>query len=212
MSRLQQDCTEIHLFRHGETEWNRVGKMQGHLNSPLSPEGVKQAVDARKKIEGLQFDYAYSSSSGRALETISLLLGDRELAAVPLDDLREINLGVWEGFAAEEVKRRYPLQYNAFWSKPEEYDPVCGGESFDQVCSRATSVMDDLFQRHPGKRLLVVSHAAFLKTYLCYITGLGHKAIWQEPRAVNLAYSVVKKRGSNLPQVSIFCDCEWKQA
>jgi broad specificity phosphatase PhoE len=211
VSVLQQDCTEIHLFRHGETVWNRVGKMQGHLNSPLSPVGVKQAVDARKKIEGLPFDYAYSSSSGRALETISLLLDDCEFPVVPLDDLREINLGVWEGVAVEEVKRRYPLQHHAFWSKPEEYIPVSGGESFDEVCSRAVSVMDELFHLHPGKRLLVVSHAAFLKTYLCHITGLGNKAIWQEPKAVNLAYSVIRKNGSEKPTVAKFCDRVWKQ-
>lgn len=210
MSGLQQDCTEIHLFRHGETLWNRVGKMQGHLNSPLSSDGVQQAVEARKKIKGLQFDYAYSSSSGRALETLRLLLDDRDLSVVQLDGLREINLGEWEGVSGEEVKRRFPARHHAFWNSPAEYVPG-SGESFDELCSRAVSVMDELFLRHAGKRLLIVSHAAFLKTYLCHITGLGHEAIWQEPKPLNLAYSVIRKNGSQPVEVTLFCDHVWNK-
>lgn len=205
MESLEQICTEIHLFRHGETEWNKVGKMQGHMNSPLTADGIKQAVEARAKISGLQFDHAYSSSSGRALETMNLLLDERKLTVKQHDGLREIHLGEWEGVPAEEVKRVYSEQYYNFWHKPEEYVP-CGGESFDQVCSRAVSVMDELIQRHCGQRLLVVSHAAFLKTYLCHISGRGHEAIWQEPKALNLSYSVIRKTGSHQPKVVVFCD------
>ncbi len=183
--------------------------MQGHLNSPLTADGVQQAVAARAKIEGLHFDYAYSSSSGRALETIRLLLDDLNLSVVPLDGLREINLGEWEGVPGDEVKRLFPEQHKAFWSSPENYVPG-SGESYDDLCSRAVSVMDEIFGRHPGRRLLVVSHAAFLKTYLCHLTGLGHKAVWQEPKAVNLAYSVIRKNGSARPEVTMFCDRVWK--
>ncbi len=65
---------EIHIFRHGETEWNLEGRMQGFKDSPLTSLGKSQAVEARKKIELVDFEVAYCSTSSRAVDTAKLLL------------------------------------------------------------------------------------------------------------------------------------------
>ncbi|MEI8632726.1 histidine phosphatase family protein [Vibrio sp. PP-XX7] len=121
--------TEIHIFRHGETEWNLEGRMQGFLDSQLTTLGRQQAREAKSKLKGLRFDVAYSSTSSRAFETVQILSEDLDLQIYKDEALREINLGVWEGMLHTDVKSKYSTEHENFWSKPSEYKGV-GGENF----------------------------------------------------------------------------------
>lgn len=128
--------TKLQLFRHGQTVWNILGKLQGQQDSPLSELGRKQAHDAAEKLAGEDISAAYSSSSPRAVRTTQILLGARDLPIRQMDQLREINLGVWEGKHKEEVCRRFPVEYQAFWERPNHYQTV-DGETFHELHPRA---------------------------------------------------------------------------
>ncbi|MEE1541372.1 MAG: histidine phosphatase family protein, partial [Paludibacteraceae bacterium] len=98
--------TKIYLCRHGETEWNVVKRMQGQNNSNLTELGVSQAKALGKRLEDIDIDIIYSSSCQRALDTAMHARGNRDLQIIAEDDLREINLGNWEGLLFSEAEER----------------------------------------------------------------------------------------------------------
>jgi probable phosphoglycerate mutase len=110
--------TNIYLTRHGETEWNIEHRIQGNQNSPLTPKGIRQAHEVKESMESCSIDFAYVSPLQRARDTIDIILEDREIAPVALDNLREISLGPWEGKTREETAITHPEQHSAFWGEP----------------------------------------------------------------------------------------------
>ena len=95
------------LVRHGQSEWNSVGRMQGHADSPLTPQGRKQAQSAARKLTG--FDWIASSDLARARDTALII--SRELSIphlAPHPGLREIDVGPWQGLTRRDIDRRYP--------------------------------------------------------------------------------------------------------
>src|SRR5690554_4521335 len=88
---------KIYLTRHGQTEWNVIGKLQGWGNSNLTEKGIENAKRLSQRLKEVNFDYVYSSPQQRALDTAKLIRGDRNIEINVLDDLREIGFGSWEG-------------------------------------------------------------------------------------------------------------------
>src|SRR3712207_5098434 len=97
------------LIRHGETEWNRSGRWQGHADVPLSAEGRRQGrlLAAYLKQEGEPFAAVYASDLGRAVETAEIVARDLGVAVEPLVDLREMHIGAWSGMTTDESRTRY---------------------------------------------------------------------------------------------------------
>ena len=91
--------TTVLLIRHGETEWNLLGKFQGCTDIALSQDGIKQAEALRDRLKG-DFDYIYSSPLMRANETAKILASEYNKEVEVVQDIREINFGEWEGVVA----------------------------------------------------------------------------------------------------------------
>ena len=91
--------TTFVCIRHGESEANRLGLFAGHYNVPLTALGRRQAALTRDYLAGESFDLAVASPLLRAYETGSIALGDRAMPLLPVEGLREINGGRWEGLA-----------------------------------------------------------------------------------------------------------------
>ena len=89
------DQTRIILARHGETLWNRQQRLQGQKDSPLTSVGREQARNIREKLESIEINAAYVSSLKRAVDTIQIILEDREVEPILVDGLMEISLGPW---------------------------------------------------------------------------------------------------------------------
>src|SRR2546428_7625300 len=105
----------IYLVRHGETPWNRVGRQQGHLDSPLTPKGIEQARAAgralRRALPDVHTVGIETSPLGRARQTATILrdeLGLEESALVVAPLLIEANFGVWQGLTHAEIDAQYP--------------------------------------------------------------------------------------------------------
>ena len=133
----------IYLVRHGETTWNRVGRQQGRLDSPLTPKGIEQARATgralRRVLPDLDTVCIETSPLGRARQTASILcdeLGLDESALVIAPLLIEANFGAWQGLTHAEIEALYPGARQAREADKWHY-VVPGGESYALVDARA---------------------------------------------------------------------------
>ncbi|MFD0871615.1 histidine phosphatase family protein [Paenibacillus residui] len=172
--------TKIYLVRHGQTEWNVKHKFQGHQDSPLTDMGIKQAQWLEEAIRNEQIDMIYSSSSLRARRTAEIIRGTREIDIIESDDLREINLGIWEGRTQDEVKELYLEAFNDFWDNPEKFK-VENSETFRQVSDRAINMMRQTVNDNQGKSILIVTHTVVVKLIMAYFEGRPMKELWIPP-------------------------------
>jgi len=200
--------TEIHIFRHGETQWNIESRIQGFKDSPLTERGKSQAIAARSKIKGIDFDIAYCSTSSRAIETTKLLLNTDQIPLHKLDDLREISMGKWEGMTHAEVKQTYPKAYSDFQNKPHHFRAE-QSESFLDLASRSVAVIQNIIKQHPDKEILIVSHGTLIKTLLTSLASRSLNELWEGPYAHNLCHSILIKEKSNDIVIKQYCDEVW---
>ncbi|WP_336046721.1 histidine phosphatase family protein [Solibacillus ferritrahens] len=160
----------LYLVRHGQTEWNIQKRMQGWKDSALTEQGVNNAIALGKRLEGVEFVAAYSSTSERTIETAKLIIGERNLPISTNENLREMYLGEWEGKTHEEIKVSYPEQYKNFGKKPALYEPA-GGETFEQLTNRAINVLNYIISEHESGNILVITHSVILKSLLMHAKG-----------------------------------------
>lgn len=173
----EADMVRLYITRHGETLWNTQKRMQGHKDSPLTEKGEHQAALLARALADVELEAIYSSSSGRTLQTSRIIVGSRNIPIIPLDSLREINLGKWEGMTSAEAEKDFPEQFKNFWEFPHLYEPV-GGEKFDDVINRISDTLELLASRHDGKNIMVVTHAAVLKTITLIVEKKELKDLW----------------------------------
>lgn len=183
--------TRLYLIRHGETLWNTQKRMQGHLDSELTDTGKRQAQLLSGALEDVEFEAVYSSSSGRTLQTAQIIAGKRGIPIIPMDSLREINLGEWEGQVFTEVEKNYPEQYKNFWESPHFYIPA-GGEEFSEVKKRIGDTLQTLISRHDGKNIMLVTHTISLKTIMMIVENKELKDLWSGAYVHPTSLSVIE--------------------
>lgn len=138
---------DILVMRHGETEWNRVGRMQGWMDSPLTDFGMAQAQQQKTLLVGLDFSLshwmAYSSPQPRALHTAAIALSGSAHNVQTDERLREIDVGDWAGLQRDVIKDRVAVQgYNC--AGPLDHYDHTPGENFDDLHSRCRAFLDHL--------------------------------------------------------------------
>lgn len=157
--------TTLLLVRHGETEWNTLGKFQGCTDIDLSEEGIKQAELLKNRLKG-EFDFIYTSPLSRALETANILAAGTNKEVTIADEIREINFGEWEGLTLREISERYPEIFKA-WRADKKESYICGGDSsIHNAASRATKCILDIVSKHNGEKIVIVAHGGIIKAGL----------------------------------------------
>jgi probable phosphoglycerate mutase len=165
--------TRLLLARHGETDWNRIGRWQGHADPPLNETGRRQAVELAERLAGDGIAAVYSSDLVRASET-ARVVGDRlGLPIVQDAGLREIDVGSWSGLTRAEVQGRFPDGF-ARWLRGEiGHD----GETREQLTERAADAALRIATRHPGEKVLVVTHGGVIRALRRQAAGEPGQAI-----------------------------------
>jgi len=157
--------TTVLLIRHGETEWNTLGKFQGCTDIALSKEGIKQAGLLKNRLNG-DFDYIYSSPLSRAFETAKILASGTDKGVVVAPEIREINFGEWEGLTVNEIAEKYPEMFKA-WRTDKTKSYICGGDSsINNASSRAEKCILDIVNKHRGGKIAIVAHGGIIKAGL----------------------------------------------
>lgn len=157
--------TKVYLVRHGETEWNKLGKFQGCIDIDLSKEGIVQAEHISKRFNG-NFDYIYTSPLKRAVQTACIIAAAKEVEPIVINELREINFGEWEGLTLEEISCKFPKEFNK-WRTDKLEGPMCGGDlSIEKASTRAKNAIKEITAKHKGKTVLIVAHGGIIKAGL----------------------------------------------
>lgn len=140
------------LWRHGQTDDNAAGRIQGHADSPLSVTGQEQARRAAPVIAGFRPDFALSSDLRRTIDTAAEFTSRTGIPVGQDKRLREMFMGDWQGYTYGEVDRRWPGQLAKWRRDPEQAPP--GGESQVEVAARAHALVEELEAAHDGTALL----------------------------------------------------------
>ena len=183
--------TRLHLFRHGETNWNAEGRIQGQLESVLTELGKHQARELQQKLLDIRFDKVFSSSSTRARQTADIALAHIDQPFVYLDSLKEIYLARWEGFLYSEIEADDPVALNAFRNIPDSFD-VDGAETFSALQNRAVSAVTQIIEQNPHQEVAIISHGAWIKSVLCHYEGRPLSQFWEPPRMHNCCHSIIE--------------------
>jgi probable phosphoglycerate mutase len=142
-------ATRLYLVRHGATELSAEDRFAGATDVLLSPEGEHQARCLSERLAQNRIDAVYASPLRRTLRTAELIAEPHGLAVTPVDGLREIDHGHWEGLRRAEVEERFGEEYAAWEADPFTFAPE-GGESGLAVLARALPALRILIERHAG--------------------------------------------------------------
>ncbi|HZS24730.1 MAG TPA: histidine phosphatase family protein [Gaiellaceae bacterium] len=158
--------TTLLLVRHGETDWNAEGKLQGHTDRPLNDFGRRQAKALADRLAGEEIHAVYASDLARARETAEILGARLGLEVVIDPDLREKNWGNWEGLTSEE---RLHVEF--------------AGESTEAHRERVLRSVHRIVAAHPGERVAVVTHGGSLRRIQAALAGaalpvIDNCAVW----------------------------------
>ena len=167
----QPPSTKVYVIRHGETEWNRAGRWQGHLDSPLTTAGIHQAQQVAQGLSGQTIDVLYSSDLGRARQTADIIGKALHLNVITEPRLREKHLGIAQGLTVKEVTERYPAEYQQLKSNDPDY-AFPEGESRRQHGKRISHCCNELVQRHPSQTILLVTHGGSLNRLFYWTQGI----------------------------------------
>ncbi len=194
---------ELHIFRHGETNWNVEGRAQSHMGSKLTKKGVKQAKVLSNKIKDIKFKKIYSSSSLRARQTSEIIWPNRHKEIIYLDILGEIFLGPWEGKLYKDIALTDPESHQNFFKKPHLFS-LKGAESFESLTDRASKAINKLYYENAGGLIALVGHGAFIKALLTKLEGKKLSEIWDPPFMHNCAHSIIQFDQNKRAQVLLY--------
>lgn len=165
--------TEFIFVRHGETDANREGILQGSMDVPLNVIGIRQAEAAAEYLKNIHFDAAFASPLKRAAQTAEIVtVANSEPVALELNDaLREWCCGKIDGLKWEDIHASYAKEARSFCF--EQIDTqMPGGESGWEFQHRVENFIRELADRFPGKRVLLVSHGGVLQRIFRLVAGV----------------------------------------
>ncbi len=160
--------TRFFIVRHGETEWNRIRRIQGASDIPLNDTGRAQAAAVAEILAAHTFDLIVSSPLSRALETATIIATRLSMPGPLIDPgIVERNYGDAEGSNSEDLASRYPAGTE-----------IPGQESREEVTKRSIQVLQDLALRHPEADILLVAHGGVIRSVVEYAApGLHNEPI-----------------------------------
>lgn len=167
---------KIYLMRHGETDWNKVRRLQGQSDVPLNEHGIELAEKTAEGLKDVTFDAIFSSPLQRALVTAEIMAGEGAAKIVTDGRLKEMNFGIYEGqsYDTPEKAEKHPLKH------PESYVPV-GGETIAEVKERIYDFLCEklLPLEKSCSNVLVVAHGAVNRCMLNRIADIPDKDFWE---------------------------------
>lgn len=162
--------TTLLLARHGETDWNRDGRFQGHADPTLNATGRAQAGDLAERLRSTAVGVVYSSDLRRAAETAGIVANRFGLSVSTRRDLREADVGVFTGLTRVEIAQRFPAE-----ARLADRVGFTGatGEGFEHLAERVVAALLEIAAVHPAQRVLVVTHGGPIRVALASADGMA---------------------------------------
>lgn len=168
----------LYIVRHGETDWNKMGKYQGITDIPLNENGLNQAKACGNALKDVTFDRILSSDLSRALVTAETIRGDRTTSITVDKRLRELNFGDWEAMLFSDIEARWPGLIDEMYLRPHLVK-VPNGESFKDLQDRAWAGLEEFPNVNDGEEtLLIACHGGTIRTLLCKLLDISISHCW----------------------------------
>lgn len=191
----EEKIMRLYIIRHGETDWNKEKKIQGHTDIPLNEYGRHLAEETAEGMKDILIDLCFTSPLLRAKETAQIVLGDREIPVIEEPRIMEIGFGSFEG------KGSSTEAFRKFFSDTADYVAPEDGETVLQLYERTGAFLKELCGREDlkDKKILVSTHGAAMTALLNRIRGnVSVEEFWKEEVPPNCAVTTVDVEGKNL--------------
>lgn len=164
------------LVRHGETEENKKGVFFGWLDPSLNETGVVQGYEAKKKLEKYNYSKIYSSPLKRAFETCEII-NYKKIPVQVVDDIKELNFGIFEGYSYEEIVQKYPTQEKIASENWQEYHFETG-ESPKSLQERVVKFVEENLDLQ-NEDTVLVTHWGVICSILSYYLSKELDSYWK---------------------------------
>jgi len=182
-------ATRVYLVRHGATVLTAEDRFAGETDVPLSDVGRDQLRKLSRRLSGEPIVAFYASPLGRTMETGRILAEPHGKPVIPVDGLREISHGRWEGKRRAEVEKEFPEEYARWEGDPFSFAPT-GGETGLAVTARALPALLAIVSAHPGAQIVVASHKATIRLLIGSLLGFDLRRyrdhLDQSPASLNI--------------------------
>lgn len=204
---IATDTTWLYFVRHGETEYNRRGIVQGRgIDSTLNENGREQAEALAERLRDRSFSAIYASPLRRTRQTAAILAQHHQHTPVQyLADLEEMAWGIYEGEPPSEERDRVLDAMKQRWRQGAYDEPIEGGESIRAVQQRALRAVDHITAQEQGSNVLIVTHGRFLRVVLASILDeYGLSKMHELPHS-NTAVNRIEYRGDRFSADLLNC-------
>lgn len=182
----------IYIVRHGQTEWNILGKTQGHGDSNLTAKGREQAELLAESMTKYPIDYIYSSDLGRAYQTAEIIGNKLNIEVEKTEALREMNFGTWEGRIIKDIIEEDPELYK-MWRNEPHLAKIPQGETLSQIKERTDAFIKEINEKYDGKHIVLVTHSLCARIMLLSFLDSDVKNIYRINQA-NTALNIIELR------------------
>jgi len=162
--------TRIHLIRHGQVEGFDSPRYNGQTNVALTKIGVEQYHRMKARLKGINISACYTSDLSRCSIGADIICPQFKIEPVKRSELRELNIGLWEGLTWEEINSRWPEEWKARLADMVNYR-VPQGENLLDIQSRVMPVIKEFIEKHQGHEILVVGHGGVNRIVLLNAIG-----------------------------------------
>ena len=173
--------TRLILVRHGQTDWNKDGRIQGQLDIPLNAEGKSQTktlIAGLANLKGIKsIDALYSSELLRSYETASEIGKVFNLKVNKVAELNELNQGVWQGLLEKQIQSRYKKIYSIWKATPLATTPP-KGEGLKEASDRIIPAVQKILRKHKNQTVCIVSHEIVSAIIKCHYKNIDLNEIW----------------------------------
>ena len=189
----------LYIVRHGETDWNRQKKVQGHTDIPLNEYGRHLAEETAEGMKDIPIDIGYTSPLKRARETAEIILKERNIPLLDEPRIQEIGFGIYDGIhTGTQEKEPGSDEFNLFFTDTASYIPPEGAESVEELYERTGQFLEELCGRREleDKNILISTHGAAMTALLNRIKGnVTVAGFWKDEVPPNCSVTMVEVRG-----------------
>lgn len=180
------------IVRHGYSEFNKEHRFSGQADIALDGIGHSQARSVAKFVlENFHIDTVYSSDLLRAYDTAMPLAEALQLPIVKDIELRELDVGEWEGMLITEVAEKYPDSFNIYKTNIGLARPD-GGESYPELAKRVSDAFAKIAKKNEGKTVLVATHGGVIRALRCAWLGIQREEYQNVPHVPNASITIAE--------------------
>ena len=180
------------IVRHGYSLYNKEKRFTGQADIPLTEIGIEEArLTADYVLKQYQIDAIYSSDLSRAVDTAKPIAEALGLPIHTTDQLRELNVGVWQDMLFEDVYTDYYKEYQYYKEHPDQGRAGVNGECFTELQKRALSAIAQIVAENEGKTVLVTSHGGTIRSLRCAWMGIALKDMYTIAHVPNASVTEV---------------------